>query len=354
MVYDSQLSELKNLLPTVKNVLIALPTGSDLDKLAAGLSLYLSLQQSFGSAQDKQVSIVCDNTIRVAQSHLFAIDKVQNALTPGGGSDFVITLEGVAVPDPTNPTGWKVPALSTMDYIASNNNLDLIFHVLPGQTFKPSRIVPKEQGGSFDLVFTLGTTGLASLGNIYNNNPQSFSGIHIVNVDNQASNTGFGQTNIIDPNASSLSEMLVNILPGLGLPMTQDEASNLLAGIFETTNNLTNERSSADTFMAVAQCLRVGGKKPSAPTTTPGFNLSTLIPQQPQQLVPPPAPQESFIVEDKNSFINPTIVSQQPRPSYQQAVSSGYEERPSGERVVSESEVEPDWLTPKIFKGSAG
>lgn len=347
MVYDSQLEQLKNLLPTVKNILIALPAGSDLDKLAAGLSLFLSLQQSFGSAQDKQVSIVCDNTIRVAQSHLFAIDKIQNTLTQGGDSDFVITLEGVAVPDSANPTGWKVPALSTMDYVASNNNLDLIFHVLPGQTFKPSRIVPKEQGGSFDLIFTLGATGLTSLGNIYNSNQQAFTGIHIVNIDNQASNTGFGQTNIIDPNSSSLSEMLVNILPGLNLPMTQDEASNLLAGIFESTNNLTNDRSNADTFMAVAQCLRVGGKKPSlvnnavGQPTTPGFDLSALIPQQPQQPAPQPAPQETFV--------NPTIVSelqQQPRPSF--------EERPSGERVVSESEVEPDWLTPKIFKGNVG
>src|SRR3989344_4189855 len=122
MVYDSQLSELKNLLPTAKKILIVLPVGSDLDKLAAGLALYLSLKQSFGSTQYKEVSIVCEDTIRVAQSHLFAIDKVQNTVSQSGTDNFVVTLEGVAIPDPTNPTGWKVPALSTMDYVAANNN----------------------------------------------------------------------------------------------------------------------------------------------------------------------------------------------------------------------------------------
>ena len=339
MVYDSQLSELKNLLPTAKSILIALPTGSDIDKLAAGLALYLSLTQ-----QGKEVSIVCDNTIRVAQSHLFAVDKIQNTLPQGGSSDFVLTLEGVAVPDSATPTGWKIPALSTMDYVASNNNLDLIFHVLPGQTFQPTRIVPRNQGGNFNLAFILGASGLTSLGNIYNTNQQAFSSVHIVNIDNQATNIGYGQTNIIDPSTLSISEMLVNILPGLGLPMTADEASNLLVGIFEATNNLTNERSSADTFMAVAQCLRVGGKKPSAANNigvqpTPGFDLSALIPQQ----------QPSAQPVSRETFVNPTIVSeqaiQQPRPSH--------EERPSGERVVSESEVEPDWLTPKVFKGSS-
>lgn len=352
MVYDSQLSELKNLLPTAKNILIALPAGSDLDKLAAGLALYLSLKQ-----QGKEVSVVCDNTIRVSDSHLFAIDKVQNTLPQGGGSDFILTLEGVAVPDSTNPTGWKVPSLSTMDYVAQNNNLDLIFHILPGQTFQPTRIVPRTQGDNFNLIFVLGAAGLTHLGNIYNSNQQAFSGVHTVNIDNQAANTGFGQTNIIDPNASCVSEMLVNILPGLGLPMTQDEASNLLAGIFEATNNLTNEKSNADTFMAVAQLLRVGGKKPSVVNSTvtsqptQGFDLSALIPQQSQQSVDQfspsqtqPAPQESFV--------NPTIVSEQPQQSQPRP---SHEERPSGERVVSESEVEPDWLTPKIFKGgSAG
>ena len=59
--YDSQLTELKNLLPTAKNILIALPTNADIDKLASGLALFLILQQ-----QGKEVTVACDDTITVS------------------------------------------------------------------------------------------------------------------------------------------------------------------------------------------------------------------------------------------------------------------------------------------------
>jgi len=61
MKYDSQIVELKNLLPTAKSIFIALPTGSSIDKLAAGLALFLTLESS-----GKQVSIVCDDNIIVS------------------------------------------------------------------------------------------------------------------------------------------------------------------------------------------------------------------------------------------------------------------------------------------------
>ena len=44
MKYDAQLTELKNLLPTAKSILIALPVGADIDKMATGLSLFLTLE----------------------------------------------------------------------------------------------------------------------------------------------------------------------------------------------------------------------------------------------------------------------------------------------------------------------
>ena len=72
MKYDSQIVELKNLLPTAKNILIALPVGADIDKLASGLALFLILQ-----GQGKEVTIVSDDTITVGQSHLFGVDHIQ-------------------------------------------------------------------------------------------------------------------------------------------------------------------------------------------------------------------------------------------------------------------------------------
>lgn len=317
MKYDSQLVELKTLLPTAKSVLIALPVGADIDKLAAGLAWYLILQQ-----QGKEVTIVSDDTITVGQSHLFAVDRIQKNLPAGqSGGNLTVTLEGVA------STNGTIPSLEKLDWYAENNNLNLVFHVLPGQTFQPTKIVPSYQGGGFNVIFVVGAANLDSLGAVYKQNLQVFSGVHVVNIDNQ-NNTGFGTTNVVDTQACSISEIMGNVMTDLGLNLDADTASNLLAGMFDATNNLTNSKVSADTYLVVANLLRVGGKKPGMVAqpqvqTPPQPSLSALIP-------PEPAVSE---------FTTPPVVSSP-------------EERPMGEGVISETP-EPDWLTPKIFKGSS-
>ena len=351
MKYDSQITELKNLLPTAKSILIAIPVNADTDRLAAALALFLTLE-----ALGKQVAIVSDDAIKVAQSHLFGVDHIQSNLPPTDGGNLTITLEGVAASDGT------VPALEKLDWSAENSNLNLVFHVIPGQTFQPAKIVPKYQGSGFNLIFVVGAINLNALGNVYNTNQQAFSGTHIVNIDIQSANTSFGQTNVLDPNASSVSEVMTNLITDLGFNLDADTASNLLAGIFEATANLTNDKTSAETYMVVANCLRVGGRKPSGmpgaasvvsqpqtqPSQQPSYDWSGLMPKN-EPIPQPQMPAQEYTIPpvvnqvdagDDSVAMQPVDV--QPSP----------EERPSGERVVSETP-EPDWLTPKIFKGSS-
>ncbi len=364
MKYDSQITELKNLLPTAKNILIALPSNPSIDSLASALALFLTLE-----ASGKQVSIVSDETIKVAQAGLFGIDHIQKNVSSTEGGNLTLSLEGVAASDGT------VPALEKLDWAAEGNNLNLVFHVLPGQTFQPTRIVPHYQGSGFSLIFVIGALNLNALGNIYSSNPQIFSGTHVVNIDNQVGNTSFGQTNVLDTQSSSLSEIMVNLIADLGYSLDADSASNLLAGIFESTANLSDQRVTADTFMAVANCLRVGGRKPGSAVQAqpqpqvenvqPAYDWSALMPASPAPRVdagaqrgePKPEPFDSAQgkpvsqpqVEPasqpdpaSSDFAMPNVVENTPSP----------EELPSGEGVISENP-EPDWLTPKIFKGSS-
>lgn len=314
MKYDAQITELKNLLPSAKSILIALPAGADTDRLSAALSLFLVFE-----AQGKQVSIVCEDTMRVAQAHLFGVDHVQKTLPQTEGGNLTLVLEGVASPDGT------VPALEKLDWYAESNNLNLVFHVLPGQTFQPARIVPRYQGSGFNLIFVIGAANLDSLGGIYRQNAQVFSGVHVVNIDNQG-NTGFGATNVVDSNAASVSEVVAFLLQDLGVVFDGDTASNLLAGIFASTDNLVSPKVNADTYMAVANCLRVGGKKPGMMSGQPQ-TAGTIIGGM------------SGPVPDLSALIPPQV-------------QASPEERPAGEGIVSETP-EPEWLTPKIFKGTS-
>src|SRR4051812_28487001 len=112
MKYDSQLAQLKTLLPNAKNILIALPTGADIDKLSAGLALTLGLEQA-----QKQVSIVCPEETRVFQSNLFGIDKVKQSISAGSDGNLTIRLEGVEI----TPDG-KVAALQNLDWYPEGTN----------------------------------------------------------------------------------------------------------------------------------------------------------------------------------------------------------------------------------------
>jgi nanoRNase/pAp phosphatase (c-di-AMP/oligoRNAs hydrolase) len=342
MKYDTQISDLKNFLPSAKNILIALPQNADIDKLASGLALFLTLD-----ASGKKVNIACDDTIRVGQSYLFGIDHIQKNLPSTDGGNLTISLEGVAASDGT------IPALEKLDWFAENNNLNLVFHVLPGQTFQPNKIVPKFQGSGFDLIFVVGAPNLNTLGNFYTNNQESFSGIHTVNIDTKGTNTGFGQTNILDTNASSIGEIMANLIPDLGYNLDADSASNLLAGVFEATKNLV-EKSGADTYMVVANLLRAGGKKPQvaqpqSQADTSSLDLSSLIPKTP----PIPTQQSNEYITRQENLDQGAIAPDNSQLQSSSSIQSGSpEERPAGERVVSDSP-EPDWLTPKIFKGSS-
>ncbi len=127
----------------------------------------------------------------------------------------------------------------------------------------------------------------------------------------------------------------------LGLSLDADSASNLLAGLFESTNNLSDPKVTADTYMAVANCLRVGGKKPGVLQKQPEVVANSDILQQPAYDWNALSAAIGQKVTPQTQSV-PDFITPQPSP----------EERPAGEGVISET-IEPEWLTPKIFKGTS-
>lgn len=400
MKYDTQLGDLKSELTLGKKVLIALPGQLSLDKLAAGLSLLLSLKQ-FGI----DPVVVTEGTPLVSHSKLFGIGEIKNSLPSANGGNYLISLEGVV------EASGQIPALEKLDWYPEGANLNLVFHVLPGQKFEPKNVVNKTLGSNnFELIFVIGASSLNDLGSIYIQNQSIFSGSQIINIDINGQNSGFGKYNIVDPNASSVSEMLTQIMPTLGLNFDQDIASNIVSGIYDATSNLTTNVK-PDTFVAVATAMQAGAKLPAVQTVSqpqvepyvfPGQDAITQPVQptpQPQVApVQPPVPQPADPIQTSNPFLqdpsqasnydlskvfgvnpnNPGIIQNQvqdqfvspqvaPVQSVQTSIPASKEmgpaqapreEKPSGEFAVSssgESEASPapDWLTPKIFKGGS-
>lgn len=367
MKYDLQVSQIQPVITGAQNILIAIPTEITIDRLAAGLALYLSLKQA-----GKNVAIVTDGVLTVGFTHLFGIGNVKNALPQNSSGDYTITLGNVVSPD------GHIPALQNLDWAPTGNtksDLKLVFHVNPGQKFEPTFVTPSHEGGNFDLIITIGANTWLSMGSIYANNSQLFSSSTVLNIDNQAENTNFGQINLVDGGVS-LSEIIGLILPGLNLPYEGDCASNIIAGLYSATSNL--QIAGADTYEVMAQALRVGGQKPSnipntapieSPQPQPVTSSSTPIwAQTGQAMQQSPAPTQSEPFDstqgkpasqglDISPFLNPNnfsidtsaapVAEQQPQVMEQQSA----EEVPQGEQAQTVTP-EADWLTPKIFKSS--
>lgn len=258
--YDHQLTEVKTRLPSVNRILIVLPQNLNVDNLAAGLSLYLSLKST-----GKKVDIVSTGTPQVSQSNLYGIGDIKNDVSKSGGGNFIISLDGVV---DTTGTMQQVPALEKLDWYPEGSKLNLVFHVVPGQRFEPSNITSRHEESGYDLTFVIGCQSLNELGNLFISNSQYFAQSQVVNIDVNPLNSYFGFANVIDPQTSSISEIVAHILPSLTLSMDLDVSSNIIAGIYFATNNLTT-KVNPDTFMAVSQAVQIGGSLPNIKPQAP-------------------------------------------------------------------------------------
>jgi len=398
MKYSAQVEPLKNQLVSTNSALIVLPAVTNVDKLASGLALKLSLEQA-----GKKVEIVSADTLRVSHTNLFGIGEVKNQIVGGGtassANTFVLTLEDV-VDGSGNVNSEK------LDYFQEGKNLQLIFTIPQGKQFSPSKITTAYQGGQqalgYQLIFVIGADNLNELGAIYTQNSTLFTPGQIVNIDNSQTNAQYGATNIVDPNASSVSEMMVSVISDLGLNMPEDIATNLLTGMYDATQNMsTNVKP--DTFVAASAAMQAGGKLPVENSANQGFvnqpqqymqpqqfgMQSQPIPveqaQQPSQSIPvvmqsvpvqmqapviQATPVETKAEENNSGVAVPQdhagfdlrqvfnlpfdpVTGQAGTPIQNQPLPSA-EERPMGEGVNSGNpeiaNPAPDWLVPKIYK----
>jgi hypothetical protein len=313
--YSTLLGDFPSKLALSKRILLALSKNLSVDSLASALAMALSLQK-----MGKTVSVVSEGTPLVSHSHLYGIGDVKNSVPTSGEGNFVIKLDGVVDPSGQMNT---VPALEKLDWNPEGSALNLVFHVVPGQRFEPTNVSYGHETSGFDLIITVDADSLDELGQIYLKNAALFSKSTVINIDNDPSNSQFGNINIVDPQASSLSEITVNILKQLNLEMDGDIASNLVAGIYAATANLT-QNVNPNTFAAVATAMQAGGKLPeggvaqsqqvTADSQQPAVNIApeAAVVEEPvveaQPVVETPVAQETNQIQFNNQ---PSAVSDQ-------------------------------------------
>jgi len=232
-------SEIQRLIGPSNNILICLPKGVNFDQVASGLSLYLVLTKN-----GKSVNIVAPEPMTVGLSHLVGLDKISDKLE---GRNLILKI---------NAPIAEIETVSTTD---DGQNLSVV--IIPK---KDTPAINKEQisfsgaQAQGDLIITIGVKKLEDLGKLVTENQDLFNQKPIINLDNSDQNANFGRLNIVDPLASTLSEMTVAVINGLTMPLDEDVANNLLQGLKAGTNNFQDQKVRAETFEAASICLKVG------------------------------------------------------------------------------------------------
>ena len=80
----------------------------------------------------------------------------------------------------------------------------------------------------------------------------------VVNIDHHATNSRFGDVNLVDPHAAATCQVVAELLPYLGIAMDREIATALLAGIIRDSEGFSTQATTARTLQAAAGTLEAG------------------------------------------------------------------------------------------------
>jgi phosphoesterase RecJ-like protein len=80
----------------------------------------------------------------------------------------------------------------------------------------------------------------------------------IVNVDHHPSNSRFGDINVIDPDASAVGQMVMEMLDHFGYPITPTMAANLYVALLTDTGGFRHENTTPRALEDAARLARLG------------------------------------------------------------------------------------------------
>ncbi len=314
-------------------IAIAVTQRPNIDQMGAALALYLILRD-----MGKSVSVVSSGQPLVEVSSLVGIDKVKTSFEAGGSGDLTVSFPYVE------------GEIEKISYTLENGFLNIIVKAgEQGLSFDKNQVIFKRSGEAPQALFTIGVQKLSDLSPVFN--IDLLKDTAIVNVDNSTDNQGYGEIVLVNPQASSVSEIVANIILGLGMTLDQDASQNLLSGISHATRNFSDPKTSSLAFEMAGVAMRNGARR-------------EVIKQQQQKPQGQGAQRQFNQPQNQQNFQRSKQSSQQNFPQPQQSgqrQNQNQNQNPQNRGNINREyqkedndETTPpgDWLEPKIYKGS--
>lgn len=242
-VYD----QINNLIEKSRKILLLTHAKADCDGVGSAITVYMLLKEL-----GKDVAVATNDPVAESMRFLPSIEILQNSLA--GNSEFVISIDISKTP------------ISKIKYNAEEHRMNIIITPKEG-SFSPADVSFNQGGKSeYDLIMIFDTGNLEHLGPLYDNNVELFYNTPIINVDHHASNTDYGQVNLVDVTSASTTEVLYEFLVDLEDRMNQklitaDMATLLLAGLITDTGSFQHANTSPKSMETAAKLLDLGARQ---------------------------------------------------------------------------------------------
>lgn len=111
----------------------------------------------------------------------------------------------------------------------------------------------------YDIIITVGATDKESMGQLYEEIPDIFYELPIINIDNKSANEQFGQVDIVSAIASSTSEIIGDLFEDLtNKKISQKCAQCLLTGIISETHSFQNHKTTPRAMTLSSRLIEYG------------------------------------------------------------------------------------------------
>jgi len=239
-----------NLIEKSKNILISFPIDWSGDAISASLALFLFLKKIGKNVEIGAEHMKNTNNFKIpTESFKFlpAFSEIKDSLE--NLMKFVVSVD------------LKNAKVSQIKYIIENNKLNFI--ISPRDGFFTENDLSSNMGGfKYDLIITVDSCDLESLGKIYDSNIDFFYKTPIINIDQSPENEEFGQLNIIDLKAVAVTEIIFNLLFNYNKKLIdEDIATCLLAGIIFRTKSFKTSNVTPRVLATTSKLIELGARR---------------------------------------------------------------------------------------------
>lgn len=296
-------------LTRAETVLVTVAKTAGFDALASGLALYLSCIKL-----GKNTSIQAKPPSVGDAQNLYGVDKIGQI---GGSKNLVVVINNA------------VDNVDKVTYSLEETQLRIVIHPFPGaKNVTQEQVSFEEAPTKPNLIFAIGYESAEQLKQEITHEQIVDSNCWIINISKKDMGQIFAQVNIFNDQASSISEVSAQLFQQLALPLDEDIAYNLYAGLLSATNNFSPALTTPFSLDIASWLIKFGAGRASF-AQEQSRQASFTVQDQIDKLV------SGQQIEDKNTY-SPSPLNQTPI-----------------ENVERKSSGQETWLKPpKIYKGS--